>query len=75
MSNNVESLINQCIEMVADEDNDEFALFYFGDNWRAEIVNEAPVCCLGESPPKYSGHGDTMLEALENLREVLDARD
>jgi hypothetical protein len=69
----LEALINKCISKK--DNNKEFALFYLGEwdgkEWRAEIGNPSSHVMLGEIGGEVSAEGDTALEAVQKLFEVI----
>lgn len=61
----LKDLIDACI--AAKSGNKEFALFFTGEDWRAEIGNTAAYAWLGESEPEFRADADTPEEAVAKL--------
>jgi hypothetical protein len=64
-------LINECI--AAKAGNKEFALFFAGKRWRAEIGNRSQVVSLGEVPGEFAAAGRTAKDAVSKLLAKLQA--
>jgi hypothetical protein len=64
----LEAKIETAIQLAAERENSEFALFYLGSGrWRAEAVNPSASVMLGEIDGLYRGEGPTAEDAVSDL--------